>query len=167
MQFESEQIFDPRVEIRLRILFGPPLAAKTMLIFFSLSRRFSLDIDVAGIYTFFNCNLICRIDATHRKGRIGKWQPRKQPRNQRRRQPRKPPRRPPRKSSCSYKPKGNTQGGCLKASPLVFLGEEKEFDVPASAHFQRYVRNPRQLRLSTAFYRREKIASPSGDVHFR
>src|SRR5579862_8283596 len=116
--------FVPRVEFRLRILFGPSLDAKTVLIFFSLSRRFSLDIDVVGIYTFFNCNLICRIDATHRKGRIGKWQPRKQPRNQRRRQPRRPPRRPPRKSSCSYKPKGNTQGGRLKAPPLVFLREE-------------------------------------------
>ena len=68
----------------------------------------------------------CRIDATHRKGRIGKWQPRKQPRNQRRRRPRRPQKRPRRKSSGSNNPKGNTQGGRLKAFPLVFLRENSQ-----------------------------------------
>src|ERR1700733_5357511 len=66
----------------------------------------------------------CRIDATHRKGRIGKWQPRKQPRNQRRK-PRRPPRRPRRKSNGLNNQKGNTLGGRSKAFPLVFWAEKK------------------------------------------
>jgi hypothetical protein len=80
----------------------------------------------------------CRIDATHRKGRIGKWQPRKQPRNQRRKQ-RRQPRRPRRKSNGLNKPKGNTLGGRLKAFPLVFWAEKK------SAHRERPSR--RTLKL--------------------
>src|SRR3984957_3714583 len=66
----------------------------------------------------------CRIDATHRKGRIGKWQPRKQPRSQQRK-PRSPPRRPRKRSNGLNKPKGNTLGGRLKAFPLVFGAEKK------------------------------------------
>src|ERR1700685_2717086 len=66
----------------------------------------------------------CRIDATHRKGRIGKWQPRKQPRSQQRK-PRSPPRRPRKRSNGLNKPKGNTLGGRSKAFPLVFAGEKK------------------------------------------
>ncbi len=67
----------------------------------------------------------CRIDATHRKGRIGKWQPRKQPRNQRRRRPRRPQKRPRRKSSGSNNPKGNTHRGTLKSVPLGVFAEKK------------------------------------------
>jgi hypothetical protein len=66
----------------------------------------------------------CRIDATHRKGRIGKWQPRKQPRSQQRK-PRSQPRRPRKRSNGLNKQKGNTLGGRLKAFPLVFGAEKK------------------------------------------
>src|SRR5580658_8029807 len=66
----------------------------------------------------------CRIDATHRKGRIEKWQPRKQPRSQQRK-PKSPPRRPRKRSNGLNKPKGNTLGGRLKAFPLVFGAEKK------------------------------------------
>jgi hypothetical protein len=66
----------------------------------------------------------CRIDATHRKGRIEKWQPRKQPRSQQRK-PRSPPRRPRKRSNGLNKTKGNTLGGRSKAFPLVFAAEKK------------------------------------------
>jgi len=45
-----------RFEIRVPILLGPQFAPEVMLIFFSLGRRFFLDIDVARFYTFFNCS---------------------------------------------------------------------------------------------------------------
>jgi hypothetical protein len=66
----------------------------------------------------------CRIDATHRKGRIEKWQPRKQPRSQQRK-PKSPPRRPRKRSNGLNKTKGNTLGGRSKAFPLVFGAEKK------------------------------------------
>src|ERR1700685_2066989 len=66
----------------------------------------------------------CRIDATHRKGRIEKWQPRKQPRSQQRKT-RSPPRRPRKRSNGLNKTKGNTLGGRSKAFPLVFGAEKK------------------------------------------
>ena len=40
-------IFDPRFEFRLEVYLDGRFAAETMLIFFSLLRRFFLDIDVA------------------------------------------------------------------------------------------------------------------------
>ena len=60
---------------------------------------------------------IAAIDATHRKGRIGKWQLRKQPRRHPRRRPR---RKPQRRSNGSTNQKA-TLRGTHKASPSVFL----------------------------------------------
>jgi len=49
------------------------MSRQKLLTIFSPSSRFSLDIDATRFYTFFNCNIrIAEIDATHRKGRIGK-----------------------------------------------------------------------------------------------
>src|SRR5665213_3221366 len=60
----------------------------------------------------------CSIDATHRKGRIGKWQLKRQPRKHLQRRPR---RKPQKRSKWLFQPTGNTLGGRFKASPLVFL----------------------------------------------
>jgi hypothetical protein len=94
------------------------MSPKKLLTIFPPSSRFSLDIDATQFYTFFNCNIrIAEIDATHRKGRIGKWQLRKQPRRHPQRRPR---RRPRKRSKRVIQPKGNTSGDA-KASPEVFL----------------------------------------------
>src|ERR1700733_9717403 len=66
----------------------------------------------------------CRIDATHRKGRIEKWQPRKQPRSQRRK-PRSQPRRPRKRSNGLNKQKRQHSRGTLKSVPLSVWGGEK------------------------------------------
>jgi len=44
---QSPMIFIPRFEFRVQILFEPRFAPEAVLIFFSLGRRFFLDIDVS------------------------------------------------------------------------------------------------------------------------
>src|SRR5579863_6303652 len=103
---------------------------KKLLTIFPLSRRFFLDIIAAQFYTFNNCNVfIADIDATHRKGRIGKWQLRKQPRRQPRKHPRRRrQRRPRRRSSSGLPTQKATLRGTHKASPSVFVREDIHSD---------------------------------------
>src|SRR5271166_2962747 len=71
-------------------------------------------------------HMYCRIDANHRKGRIGKWQQRKQPRRHPRK--RRPQRRPQRRSSGPSNQRQQYQKAILRgthsASPSVFSQKE-------------------------------------------